>query len=477
MNTQPKNSKNSKMTRNGSDNESPKNGVVAMRELASRMAWARLLGTSYGGERDLYKALGYPKEIKFEQYLAQYKRQDIAKAVVNRPIQQTWKGAVVVHDPEDTSAKEGTLWKMWVQLERKFKLKSKFTQADKLAQLGRYSVIVLGFSDVKNTAEDMQKAVVGRVELKYVSVYSEKTATIKTFETDPTKEKYGYPLLYELEINNTRNTTGKTIATANILVHESRVIHVAGDVLEGDIYGEPYLEAIFNRLMDVEKLVGGSAEMYWRGARPGYSGAVDKDYDIDEGAKERLMQQVEEYEHDLRRFILAEGVSLTSLAQQIEDPKGHVDVQISMISAVTGIPKRILLGSEQGELASTQDRDNWADKIQTRREEFAEPQIVRQFTDKMMQYAILPDVQEYAVAWASLYTASEEEKAKVGDTRARALKEYVSNAQAEMIVSPEMFLRYFLELSDDTVTEILRNQISVDDEEIILEDNIEETQE
>ena len=37
-----------------------------------------------------------------------------------------------------------------------------------------------------------------------------------------------------------------------------------------------------------------------------------------------------------------------------------------MISAETGIPKRILTGSERGELASSQDRDNWFERYPER---------------------------------------------------------------------------------------------------------------
>ena len=112
------------------------------------------------------------------------------------------------------------------------------------------------------------------------------------------------------------------------------------------------LEAIFNRMEDIEKLVGGDAEMFWKGARPGFQGMVDKDFEFDDALKEDLMNQVFEYENDLKRILINKGVDLKLLAQQISDPANHMDVQLICVSAVTGIPKRMLSGSERGELAS-----------------------------------------------------------------------------------------------------------------------------
>jgi hypothetical protein len=129
----------------------------------------------------------------------------------------------------------------------------------------------------------------------------------------------------------------------SITVHYSRVVHIVDDIVESEIEGSPRLEAVFNRLMDLEKLVGGDAEMFWRGARPGYSGVAGKDYQVTDATMTDLKDQVDEFEHNLRRILISEGIDLKALAQQIADPATHVDVQIQMIAAATGIPKRVLV--------------------------------------------------------------------------------------------------------------------------------------
>ena len=176
--------------------------------------------------------------------------------------------------------------------------------------------------------------------------------------------------------------------------------------------------------MDLEKLVGGSAEMFWRGARPGYQGIINEDYQLTPEVEAGLKDQLDEYENNLRRILLNEGLELKGLAPQVADPKDHVDVQIQMISSITGIPKRILTGTERGELASGQDITSWYSTIYSRREEHAEQSIVRPFVDKMIELGILPEpvTEEYQIRWADLFADSDMSMAEIGRVRATALR-------------------------------------------------------
>ena len=172
--------------------------------------------------------------------------------------------------------------------------------------------------------------------------------------------------------------------------------------------------------------------------------------------------------------MINEGVSLESLAQQVADPKSHVDIQIQMITSITGIPKRILTGSERGELASSQDRDNWFDLIDGRREEFAEPQIVVPFVDRMIEFGVLPEPEEeYAVVWTDLRTASDKDKAEVGKIRSESLKSYVGTPGAQDTIPPETFFSHFLGLDEDQIKLIKESwQKAIDDESRDFEEEV-----
>jgi hypothetical protein len=453
--------------------QKPTNGNSKLRlysEIITRMKLATQLGIdTYDGTRDIYQALGYPKdELTWKYYWSRYKRHDIAKAIIDRPVKASWKGEIsVIETVEDKSTPFEIAWK---ELFDRLKLKSIFIRADKLTGIGRYSVVFLGLNDA-STTEAFAKPVSNRTGLKllYVKPLSEDTAQIATWDENPQSERYGLPLLYTVKIE-----TGSKSFT--VTVHYTRVVHLVEDPIEDEVYGTPRLEAVYNRLIDLEKLIGGDAEMFWRGARPGYTGEVNPDYQMTDAMFDDLQAQIDEYENNLRRILINEGVKYNALAQQIADPINHVDVQIQMISAVTGIPKRILTGSERGELSSAQDKLEWISYVTSRREEQNEPMILRPFIDKCIEIGVLPKpTVPYTVRWDKLFSLSDEEKTAIGKNRTFMLKEYSSPTSVISEYIPlDLFCKMFLNLDDTQVQEIVNNmQRAIEEEKELNEEEIE----
>jgi len=418
--------------------------------LLARARLAALLGMQYGTDRNVYEALGYKETVRFSDYASRYLRQDIARAIIDRPVSYTWRGPLVIGEAGDDQ--ETKLEKAWKELEDHHSLKSKFVRLDKLSSIGFYGVLLLGFDDTPQVS-DFKKPVSRTPKLLYVKPLSSDVAKIASYVKDSKDPRYGLVETYDIEYNNPGSDSDMT----KMRVHHTRCIHVIPNMLQSEVEGTPVLQPVYNRLMDLEKLVGGSAEMFWRGARPGYQGVLKDDYTISPNEEDKLQEKLAEYEHNLRRFIMTEGYELKDLAPQISDPSKHVDVIIQMISAQTGIPKRILTGSERGELSSQQDITSWYATIQTRREEYAEPTIIRPFVDRMIELGILPEAStgEYFVDWQDLYSESDKDKAEVGKTRAEAIKSYAQNLLAQEIVSPDAFLKWFLGLDPDDVEQIM----------------------
>ena len=77
---------------------------------------------------------------------------------------------------------------------------------------------------------------------------------------------------------------------------------------------------------------GGSAEMFWRGAFPGYGFKEDKDSSMNAQALSDLEDEIQDYMHDLRRYIRLRGISVETLQTQVSDPSKHIQVQIDLIS-------------------------------------------------------------------------------------------------------------------------------------------------
>lgn len=419
--------------------------------LIGRANFSSRLGLQqFEGNRDLYEALGYPRTILYDDYLAQYTRQDIAKAIIDRPVKATWQGTLGVYEMKEKDETE--FEKAWADLSEKLGLKTRFSRVDRLAGLGTYGVLLLGLNDVANKENFENPVQKGKkYKLEYVKPFSSKNASITTWETNPKDPRYGMPLIYSVMV-----TEAPTASSFTVKVHHSRIIHIVDDPLESEIEGAPRLEVVYNRLMDLEKIVGGDAEMYWRGARPGYSGKVDENFQMTPDMKVDLLNQINEYEHNLRRILINEGIDYKALEQQIADPIPHINAQIQMISAITNIPKRILTGSERGELASTQDQDEWSTYVKIRRDEHAEPHIVRPFVNRCIDLGILPPPKsgKYRLGWSDLFSMSEKARVEIGRNRSAALKDYLANPGTELVFPHKAFREFCMGLDEDQADQV-----------------------
>ena len=193
--------------------------------------------------------------------------------------------------------------------------------------------------------------------------------------------------------------------------------------------------------------------MFWRGAFPGFNFNIDKDFDAGPVTMEALQNELDAYTHEMRRYIRTQGVNVESLAQQVANPDGHVDVILKVISGATGIPVRILTGSERGELSSAQDESNWNDRVDERRVDYVEPFILRPFVDRLIQVGVLPEA-DYEVVWPDIDVPSEKEEADIAKVRTDSLVAYSNSQGADMIVTPTMFLRKFMGFTEDDIAQM-----------------------
>lgn len=192
--------------------------------------------------------------------------------------------------------------------------------------------------------------------------------------------------------------------------------------------------------------------MFWRGAFPGMGLKVDPGYNLQPQDLLALQDEMEDYLHGLKRYIRLQGISAEEFAQQVSDPSKHVSVILDLIAAATGIPKRILIGSERGELASSMDEKNWLQVVDSRRKNHCEPTILRPLIDKLIDYSVLPEpLKGYNVEWSDLMAPSDKEVADVGAVHAKAIKDYTDSDGGDLLLPPDMFLRKCLGLSDDEI--------------------------
>lgn len=384
-----------------------------MSTLTIRQHIAQLLGKSFGGKRDLYDVFGYQKQLRAEDFYALYRRGGIAKRIIKAYPQATWRDMPDVKDEGDETDKENTFSEAFRELYEENQLSNYFERADRLASLGQFGVLMLGFQDGKSVAEPLEK---GDYPLIYAMPYSERSVTINSWDRNTNSPRYGLPETYTIQTST--DSFGKQTKGMSKNVHHTRVIHISEMLDEDEVYGIPFLEAIFNHLKDLEKVVGGSAEMFWLAAYKGLALIADKDATLED--PDKVKEQIEEYQHELRRFMTLQGMNIHELGGNTADPKGNVDVIIDLISGTTGIPKRILMGNEAGELASSQDETNWNARVDERRNTFAGPMIVKPFVDKMIFTGNLPEPKgKISIEWDEADALSEKEIADIDNIRAK----------------------------------------------------------
>ena len=451
--------------------------TAALSDLVSRTRMAYGLGYQYENERNLYQTLGYKINLEFTDFFYKYSRGDIAKALIDKPVNATWR---LKPEIKEADKKETPFEEQWKELVKKFGVFNTLVRLDKLMCLGRYSILLIGVNDGKSLMEPLEPAEYGKNrKLLYLQPYSELNAEIKTWNTNQQSERFNLPELYQITVNQTGNQS-------SFAVHHSRLIHVLQDQLESEVYGTPSLQAVFNRLQDLEKVIGGSAEMYWRGARPGYAALAKEGYDfgVDEEGntdKDALQEQLDKFDNGLRRWLRVQGVDIQALEMQVVSPADQVNVQLQIIAAASGIPMRILLGSERGELASSQDERAWADSTDSRRTDIAEPVVVRPLIGKLIWCGILPppETGDYEVDWPDLHTPSEKELAEVGKIKTESLTNYARTPGAQDILPVEQFLRKMLNFDSTDIEEAtaLIGSVLQDEFEDEPEDELEDEEE
>lgn len=421
--------------------------------IASRSSIAGRLGKSFSDDRDLYTALGYNKTLRYEDYYARYDRQEIAKAVTDRPVKDSWRKDPIVHDGDP----ESSFARAWAKLAKERKVYHYLQRVDVIASLGRYGVLVLGLDDL-GPNDLMSKEATRAKALLYLAPHTEFSATINTWDRRTSSTRHGLPTSYSVSTSlETESGVGGIVipssqsdvvawsSTEN--VHYSRILHVVEDPLDSDVFGQPCLRSIFNRLEDLEKIVGGAGEMFWRGARKEMALVADKESNLDAQALATVKDEVEAFIHEAQTFLRLQGMDVKTIAPAIADPRNHVDVALDLICAARRIPRRILLGAAQGELsAAEQDFRIWALECDDRRLKHIEPMILRPFIDRMIALGILeaPAKGEYEVTWPDLLTPSDKDKADVSQKLSAALQSYANARGAGLVLPFEVYLREIL---------------------------------
>jgi len=449
---------------------------MVLNAITSRAAVAAAIGPD--SRRDYFADFGHPKNPSLQDYADLYDRCGVAARAVQVWPRECWQSAPEVYEREALARKGAPptafeaalqglgdglgglgLYKptkgscLWEVLER----------LDVQCGVGPYGVLLFGtddglplhtpaagveergsyalepgtpppapgangrFPEYRLTVNERMTR--GR-KLNYLRVFPAVHAEVTRYELNRASPRYMQPAEYLLTMMGTSRSAGDWAEQSYTeRVHWSRVVHVADGVEGNETFGTPRLQHSMNRHLDLTKVYGSAAEMYWLAAIMALVVQSLPGHRLDvEGTKTMLNS----FMNRLQRYMSVSGAEVKQLAPGISDPRPVVEVAIDAICIEKEIPKRIFMGSERGNLASQQDDSNWNDRVQRRRNQFVTPKVIVPVVNRLITLGCLPAPERYYVEWPDITAASALDQADRLERRTRSFVAFESGAKGLM---------------------------------------------
>jgi len=434
-----------------------------------------------GQQPTVWSAVNYPheEELQFESYYVRYIRQPEAKAVIDKPVNDTWQENPIIHDAAhvDTEAPESEFETKVRELmsgdHTRREPAERLKVLDKLARLGHYAVMVFGFSDGRDmetpvggvspnltmdgdemieyegrrgvsVPEDLGEAEFdGLDDLMYLAVFGEDRVTDMDSVHDMNSPRFRLPEQFDLITEEIEPGDESSRYNAQT-VHWTRVLHAPEGTLEDDLNGIPALKPIFHELLNIDKIRAASGEGYWRA---GYQGLHVRPPQDSQGKFMQFENGGEDVHQEIQDFLknfdrtLATPAQIDSIDSSVSNPINHLDANYQAISAATDIPKSILSGKDRADTANATDLTKYERTIASRRNNHATPNIVKPFIQRMIQVGILPEPEGdgFVVEWPPLEELSELQEWELKGNIATAVKAISPGGDTSMLATvPEL---------------------------------------
>lgn len=373
----------------------------------------------------LWDEFGYPDSLEFDRYYRAYERNAVAYAAVHKLLESCWMDNPTIIDGEE--AKEATKTTEWEKSVTKLMKKhwSKIKDADRRNLVGRYSALLIQFRDGREWSQPVDRTVVSRLKdtaiVKLIPAW-ESQVKPGNFDTDTLSETYGQPVSYNFN-EQPIGDDGTYGPVRGVNVHPERIIILCEGAEDDNILsGVPFLRAGYNKLLDLEKVSGGSAEGFLKNASRQLATEFSEQVSI-----EALIKQAKDHGYDklgdamndkvnklnsgTDAALVTQGGKTSVLSVAAADPKPTWEVTANEFAASIQCPFTIQFGQQTGRLASDEDKTDWAKRCNGRRWGF-QSSVVEKVLERFWTVGVIdpPSSGEITLAWSDLLAPSEKEK-------------------------------------------------------------------
>jgi hypothetical protein len=371
---------------------------------------------------------GYKNELEFEDHYQMYRRFGIAKAGIKMPVNFTWKTFPKIMEGEEGDGdvrNNSTPWETLIKsIFKSTKLMRKLKRVDEFQRVGHYGAFVVQIRGNQSEAvwdKPLLKIRANQI-VKFIPLY-EVQLSPTAWDNNEQSERYGQPNMYQFQESNLNDSTTQDNRVRSVQVHHSRVIIFAEGADDESIYGVPANEAGFNDLITMEKIIGAGGEGFWKSAamKTVYTN-TNKDAPLP-GQEEidEFNDAIKDFVEGLDKSLMTGGLDPKVLTAAMADPKEPFTIALQSYCAGIEVAAKLLIGSQEGKLASEEDARFTMSAMQSRREDFCTI-MVQSCVDWMTAHGIINKI-EYYVEWDDLLAPSDKDKLELGQTLSKILIE------------------------------------------------------
>lgn len=378
-----------------------------------RGIFARLQGGSIDAKRPTaWDNYGYKEDLAFNDFYRLWRRGSVAHGAVGRLIGKCWQdNPDVIQGTPDKKATKKSKWERDLEaFNAQYKLWDNLREADLRRCVGGYSALILQVADGKKWEDELTVSTKDKRLYRLIPAWAGQLKP-SAYNDDQTSTDFGMPTMYAYT-PNTVQEGDKNKRVVAVSIHPSRVI------LIGELDDLSMLEAPFNSFVNLEKIEGGSGESFLKNSSRQISINFDKEVDLEgiakaHGIKMDKLQTVfdgitRNMNAGLDQSIITKGASVTPLVANVPPAREPFEVSLNSACAAFQIPAKILIGNQQGDMASSDDKRDWAERCQGRRTT-EQANTVEKVITHLQRFGFIGKA-VISVTWSDLTAATPAEK-------------------------------------------------------------------
>lgn len=375
--------------------------VNTREDIRQAIASALSGGYDYGDTlHNVYLDFGYPQTLTFDNYWNMYRRFGVARNVIELPVDVAWMSLPTIDAP-------GNFLRELDEMAKRLKLWKRLKGLDTRQRVGRYAGLFVRVRDGKTPDKPMTPMSSSQSIVEFIPLYEGQLSVMST-DTNPQSDTFDKPTMYQYKVGvGNRNEN----SAASFQIHPSRLIMAAEGADDGSIYGIPSLEAPYNSLMDMRKIIGAGGEGFYRNASQSvvFNLKDTASANVNTDLLEAFNEKFDEFTQDrMRKGLWTPGLEAKVLEAILPDPENFFQNALQDVAASTKIPSTILIGQQTGRLASNEDSRGFLSNMNSRRDNFMDEMLSSVF-DWCIEYGALPSA-DYTIIWDDLLALSDQEK-------------------------------------------------------------------